>query len=63
MKTLKLYIILYISSLCLSSCLDIQDSYDYEPANIDNNVYMNTWEFIQSRPDAFSSLQTANECS
>ena len=63
MKTLKLYIILCISSLCLFSCLDIQDSYDYEPANIDNNVYMNTWEFIQSRPDAFSSLQTAIECS
>ena len=61
MKNIVLSLTTTLYCLLFSSCLGIQSSYDYEPANIDNNVHMNTWEFIQSRPDAFSSLKRAIE--
>ena len=59
MKNIVLSLTAALCCFLFSGCLGIQSSYDYEPANIDNNVYMNTWEFIQSRPDAFSSLKRA----
>ena len=47
MKNIVLSLTTTLYCLLFSSCLGIQSSYDYEPANIDNNVYMNNWEFIQ----------------
>ncbi len=45
--------------ITLTGCMPLQDSYDYKPANIDNNVYMDTWDFIESRQDIFSQLSRA----
>jgi len=61
MKIIKIYLLLAISVFLLGSCLDIQDSYDYKPSNIDNNINMGTWEFINSRQDVFSILKEAIE--
>ena len=41
MKNIVLSLTTTLCCLLFSSCLGIQSSYDYEPANIDNNVYMN----------------------
>lgn len=42
--------------LLFSGCLGVQDNYDYKPSNISNQVNMNAWDFIKSRPDIFSQL-------
>jgi len=60
---MKHYILTLAIILCALSGCEVQDSYDYEPANIDNNVYMTTWEYINQRQDVFSSLkQTIEHC-
>ena len=58
----KFYHIFTLFTLCigLSACWGIQDSYDYKPANVDPHLYMNVWEFIETR-DTLSLMQEAIE--
>lgn len=53
---MKQLIIISIVVYSFSSCLDVQENYEYKPSNISNQVNMNAWEFIKSRPDIFSQL-------
>jgi uncharacterized surface protein with fasciclin (FAS1) repeats len=59
----KIKYIAAISLFCaigLTSCtlfgLDLNEDYDYEAKQVDNRVNMTVWEFIQNRPDMFSTL-------
>ncbi|MEI8271756.1 MAG: fasciclin domain-containing protein [Paludibacter sp.] len=45
--------------LFLTSCLGIQENYEYTPVNCSTEVKMNVWDFIKSRPDAFSQFEDA----
>ena len=47
--------------LCSTSCLDLQDSYDYEPSDLDNNLYMSTWDYISTEKETFAILKEAIE--
>jgi hypothetical protein len=49
-------ILLIACSLLLSGCLGIPEDFEYEPSNCNNIIEMNVWDFMQSRPDAFSEL-------
>lgn len=43
--------------LTFSSCdLALQKDYDYEPQTLDPHVNMTAWDYMQTRPDVFSSL-------
>ncbi|MDR2628046.1 MAG: hypothetical protein LBC40_08455, partial [Dysgonamonadaceae bacterium] len=53
------YIIILICLAVLPACLELQEDYEYKPANLDNNVYMSAWEFVESRQDLFSQLKRA----
>ncbi len=59
MKKLKYILAAVALSMGLAGCMDLQDSYDYKPANIDNHIYMSAMEFIESRQDIFSQLKRA----
>ena len=60
MKIYRYFISLALFCISLSSCtlfdLDFQSNDEYEAKKADNKVNMTIWEFIQSRPDIFSSL-------
>ena len=60
MKIFRYFISLALFCISLSSCtlfdLDFQSNEEYEAKKADNKVNMTIWEFIQSRPDIFSSL-------
>ena len=47
--------------LQLSSCLALQENYEYVPTNANPYIGMSAWEFIESRQDIFSSLKEAVE--
>ena len=47
--------------IIMSSCLDLQGSYDYEPYNCDPYLGVTAWEFIEQRQDTFSILKQAIE--
>ena len=53
------FIILVMAIPFLVGCLGIQDDYKYVPSNINNNVNMTAWGYINSRQDVFSSLKQA----
>jgi nuclear transport factor 2 (NTF2) superfamily protein len=60
MKIFKYFIGLSLLCFSFSSCtlfgLDFQNDEDYESKKVDNKINMTVWEFIQSRPDIFSTL-------
>lgn len=60
MKIFKYFIGLSLLCFSFSSCtlfgLDFQNDEDYESKKADNKINMTVWEFIQSRPDIFSTL-------
>ena len=61
MKKINIHIVWSLLLVLFStSCLDIQDSYDYEPSDLDNNLYMNTWKYI-CQEDTLSMLQESIE--
>ena len=48
--------------IVFSSCdLSLQKDHDYESETLDPHVYMTAWEYMQTRPDVFSSLIIALE--
>jgi hypothetical protein len=60
MKTIR-NIFLFVAGVaffcgCSLFGLDLQTDYDYEQSFYDNKLYMNAWEFIESRPDLFSGM-------
>lgn len=61
MKTKIKNIFLLSLMTLMIGCLDIQDSYDYEPSNANPYLEMTTWEFIVQRQDTFSILKSAIE--
>lgn len=57
---MKYLILISFSCLMLfSSCLDVQENYEYTPSNSSNEINMTAWDFIKSRPDIFSDLLDA----
>ena len=60
MKVFRYFIGLALFCFSLSSCtlfgLDFQSNEEYEAKEADNKVNMTIWEFIQDRPDIFSTL-------
>lgn len=57
---MKYFVIISIGCvMLLSGCLGIQEDYKYTPSNSSNVVNMSVWDFMKSRPDAFSQLTDA----
>ena len=56
-------ILTVFSILTFAGCekLPLQKSYEYEGQAIDPHIQMNTWQFMQSRPDVFSLMTEAVE--
>lgn len=56
MKYLK-YILILPCLFTMAACgLDYQKDHDYKARPSDNHIHMNAWDFINSRPDIFSTL-------
>ena len=61
MKNILSTVISIFAVLQLSSCLALQENYEYVPTNADPHIGMTAWEFIGERQDIFSSLKEAIE--
>ncbi len=61
MKKIIKHIVLFILILNMSSCLDLQKDYDYEPQIADNKVNMTVWGYINARQDTLGTLKEAIE--
>lgn len=61
MKNNKLYIFsLLLCSIALSiGCSKLQQGYNYKHSYYDTNLHMSVMDFMQSRPDLFSSMLAA----
>lgn len=60
MRTIKYLICFALLAISVSSCslfgLDFQENESYNAKKGNNEINMDTWTFIQSRPDIFSTL-------
>ena len=51
---MALFCVLFVFSSCEK--LPLQKSYDFEGQAVDTHVNMNAWDYMNSRPDVFSSM-------
>ena len=51
--------LIFVMVAFMSCDLSLQKDHDYEPETLDPHVYMTAWEYMQTRPDVFSSLIVA----
>jgi hypothetical protein len=57
----KFFGLMLLAIACISCDLELQTSYDYQPASLDPHTGLTAWEYMNSRPDVFSILIDAVE--